>query len=96
MSRTHKIEILGSFAVAVCQERLSPPHHAALAENTVADSLNHVTATFSENGHNDPQTGCRAQRFTTSFAATEIIQEGRSKGSSAKRALPVCVRTPFL
>jgi hypothetical protein len=55
MSQTHKIEILGGFAVAVHQGQFSQSHHAPLAESTVPDTLNHVVAIFRENGHNNPK-----------------------------------------
>jgi hypothetical protein len=42
MSRTHRIEIIGSFAVAVRQGQFSQPRDAPLAESTVSDTLNHV------------------------------------------------------
>ena len=55
MSKTHRIEIIGGFAVAVHQGRFSRPRDAPLAESTVSDTLNHVAAIFRENGHDDPK-----------------------------------------
>jgi hypothetical protein len=55
MSRTHRIEIIGGFLVAVRQGRFSRPRDAPLAESTVSDTLNHVAVVFRENGHDDPK-----------------------------------------
>ncbi len=56
MSRTHRIEIIGSFAVAVRQGQFSLPHDAPLAESTASDTtINHVAAVFRESGHDDPK-----------------------------------------
>ena len=55
MSPLHKIEIIGGFALAVHQRCFSPPRDAPLAESTVTDTLNHVAATFRENGYDDPK-----------------------------------------
>ena len=48
MSRTHRIEIIGGFAVAVRQGQFSRPRDAPLVESTVSDTLNHVAAVFRE------------------------------------------------
>ena len=55
MCQTHQIEIIGGFAVAVCQGQFSQPRDAPLAKSTVSDTLNHVAAVFRENGHDDPK-----------------------------------------
>ncbi len=55
MSRTHRIEIIGGFTVAVRQGQFSRPRDAPLAESTVSDTLNHVAAVFRENGHDNPK-----------------------------------------
>ncbi len=44
MSRTHRIEIIGGFAVAICQGQFSQPCDAPLAESTVSNTINHVAA----------------------------------------------------
>jgi len=55
MSQTHRIEIVGGFAMAVHQGQFSQPSDSPLAESTVSDTLNHVAAVFRENGHDDPK-----------------------------------------
>ncbi len=55
LSRLHKIEVMGAFAVAIHQGRFSRQNDAPLAESTVADTLNLVAVTFRENGCKDPQ-----------------------------------------
>ena len=55
ISRTHQIETIGGFAVAVRQGQISWPSGAPLAESTVSDTLNHVAVVFRENGHDDPK-----------------------------------------
>jgi hypothetical protein len=55
LSQTHKIEIFGGFVVAVCLVKFSQPCDAPLVESTVADTLNHLAATFRENEYNNPK-----------------------------------------
>jgi hypothetical protein len=60
MSQTHRIKIIGGFAVAVRQGQFSRQCHAPLAESTVSDTLNHVAAVFRGNvfrgyGHDGPK-----------------------------------------
>ncbi len=80
MSRTHRIEIIRGFAVAIRQGLFSRPSDAPLAESTVSDTINHVAAVFRKNGYDDPQ----AQRCSTFTASTKIVQKGQSKGSTTK------------
>jgi hypothetical protein len=55
MSQTHRIEIIGGFAVVICQGQYSRPRDALLAESTVSDTIDHVAAVFRENGYDDPK-----------------------------------------
>jgi hypothetical protein len=54
MSRQHKIKIMGTFAVALCQGQFSRAADAPLAHSTVRDTLNLVAATFWDNRKDDP------------------------------------------
>ena len=54
MSRTHRIEIIGGFAVAIRQGQFSRPCAAPLAESTVSNAINHVAAVFRENEYDNP------------------------------------------
>ena len=93
MSRTHRIEIIGGFAVAVRQGRFSRPRNAPLAESTVSDTLNHVAAVFLQGKWTRrPKTGRRAQRCKTFTTATKIVQERRSKRRTTKST--PSLRTP--
>jgi hypothetical protein len=54
LSQQHKIKVIGAFAVAICQGKISRQNDAPLAESTVIDTLNLVAAIFQENGREDP------------------------------------------
>ncbi len=55
LSRQHKIEIMGAFAVAICEGWISRQSNDPLAQKSVSDTLNFVAATFREHGCKDPK-----------------------------------------
>jgi len=90
MSRTHRIEIIGSFAVAVRQGQFSRPHDAPLAESTVSDTLNHLAAVFRENGHDDPKRD--AERNVARLLRRQLRSYKKDDPKEVQQtALPVCV-----
>jgi hypothetical protein len=90
MSRTHRIEIIGSFAVAVRQGQFSQPHDAPLAESTVSDTLNHLAAVFRENGHDDPKRD--AERNVARLLRRQLRSYKKDNPKEVQQtALPVCV-----
>jgi hypothetical protein len=90
MSRTHSIEIIGGFAMAVHQGQFSRPHDAPLAESTVSDTLNHVAVVFRENGHDNPKRDAKhnvarlLQRQLRSYKKDDPKED-------QQKALPVCI-----
>jgi hypothetical protein len=54
MAIQHRIEIIGAFAVAVCQGQFLQEGDSPLAKNTVSNAINAVAAAFRENGQEDP------------------------------------------
>ncbi len=55
MSRQHKIKIIGTFGVALCQGQILRAADSPLAHSTVGDTLNLVAATFRNNQRDDPK-----------------------------------------
>jgi hypothetical protein len=49
MHRQHQIEIMGAFAVAVCQGQFLQQGDGPLAKSTVSNTINAVAAAFREN-----------------------------------------------
>ena len=90
MSKTHRIEIIGGFAVAVRQGQFSRPRDAPLAESTVSDTLNHVAAVFRENGHDDPKRD--AERNVARLLRRQLRSYKKDDPKEGQqKALPVCV-----
>jgi hypothetical protein len=55
VSQNEKIEIMGTFALAVCKERFSGPGNAPQAKRSVSITLNLGAVTIQENGREDPK-----------------------------------------
>jgi hypothetical protein len=90
MSRTHRIEIIGGFAVAVRQGQFSRPSDAPLAESTVSDTLNHVAAVFRENGHDNPKRD--AERNVARLLRRQLRSYKKDDPKEEEqKALPVCI-----
>ena len=90
MSKTHRIKIIGGFAVAVHQGRFSRPRDAPLAESTVSDTVNHVAAIFRENGHDDPKRD--AERNVARLLRRQLRSYKKDDPKEVQqKALPVCV-----
>jgi len=90
MSRTHRIEIIGGFVVAVRQGQFSRPRDAPLAESTVSDTLNHVAAVFRENGHDDPKRD--AERNVARLLRRQLrLYKKDNPKEVQQKVLPVCV-----
>ena len=90
MSRTHRIEIIGSFAVAIRQGQFSRPCDAPLAESTVSNTINHVAAVFRENGYDDPQRD--AERNVARLLRRQLrLYKKDDPKEVQQKALPVCV-----
>jgi len=53
-SRDHRHIIIGAFAMAVRESSFSRASHERLAAGTVKDTVQHVCATFRENGYPNP------------------------------------------
>jgi hypothetical protein len=90
MSRQHKIKIMGAFAVALPQGRLSRAADAPLAHSTVRDTLNLVAATFWDNRRDDPK------RDVENNVARLLRHQLRSYSKDdpkelQQKPLPVCV-----
>jgi len=90
MSRTHRIEIIGGFAVAVRQGRFSRPRDASLAESTVSDTLSHVVGVFRENGHDDPKRDAKCNVARLLRRQLRSYKKDDPK-EVQQNALPVCV-----
>ena len=90
MSRNHRIEIIGGFAMAVRQGQFSRQRDAPLAESTVSDTLNHVAVVFRENGHNDPKRD--AERNVARLLRRQLRSYKKDHPKEVQqKALPVCV-----
>jgi hypothetical protein len=90
MSRTHRIKIVGGFAVAVHQGRFSQPRDAPLAESTGSDTLNHVAAVFRENGHDDPKRD--AERNVAQLIWRQLRSYKKDDPKEVQqKALPICI-----
>jgi hypothetical protein len=90
MSRTHRIEIIRGFAVAVRQGQFSRPNEAPLAESTVSDTLNHVAAVFREIGHDDPKRD--AERNVARLLRRQLRSYKKDDPKEEEqKALPVCI-----
>jgi hypothetical protein len=90
MCQTHRINIIGGFAMAVCQGRFSCPCDAPLAESTVSDTLNHVAAVFRENGHDDPKRDAECKVAQLLRHQLRLYKKDNPKEVQQK-ALPICV-----
>jgi hypothetical protein len=94
MSRTHRIEIIGGFAVAVRQGQFSQPRDAP------KHSLRYPQPCgcgLQGKRTQRPKTGCRAQCCTTFTASTKIVQKGQSKRSTTQSSSRLRSSThPFL
>ncbi len=90
MSRTHRIKIIGGFAVAVRQGQFSRPRDAPLAESTVSNTLNHFDAVFRENGHDDPKRD--AERNVARLLRRQLRSYKKDDPKEVQqKALPICV-----
>jgi hypothetical protein len=61
-----------------------------LAESTVADTLNHVAATFRENGHNDPKRDAKHNVAQLLWQQLRTYKKGNPEEVQQK-ALQVCI-----
>jgi hypothetical protein len=89
LSRQHKIEIMGAFAVAIREGRFSWQSNDTLAQKSVSDTLNFVAATFQEHRHEDPK------KDVDNNVARLLCQQLRSykkdnPKSVEQKALPLC------
>jgi hypothetical protein len=89
-SRQHQIEVMGAFAMTICDGQFSQQNDDPLAQKTVADTLNFVAVTFQEHGREDPPKDVNNNVARLLHRQLRSYKKDDPK-TVEQKALPLCV-----